>query len=200
MNKPKFTIGISGICAAGKNSFCEILKSKFESLDISCSEVSFATALKIELRQIILDKYNIDILNCDREQKDLVRDELIEFAKIKREETNGTFFWNKLKLDVDKLDCDIILISDARHAYFEQDEHHYIQNLCNGIIVHLRRYDIVDDKIAFREPPNKTEAFHDPIIRSVADFKYDWQSGEMEITESLFSEILEKYNKFKFNL
>jgi len=178
MNK---IIGISGLAGDGKDSLCNMLRDLFESEGFAFERMALAEEIKEECREALMSMYNINPLTCSREDKATIRDFLVFYAKVKREESNGTHWVKKLDkkikaLPKSKLDR-IICIPDVRHAQYEKDEAQWIKKN-KGILIHVKKYRI-EEGVAFNKfysiPVNSEEAHHTPKLEELADFVIEWQ-------------------------
>lgn len=185
-----YYIGISGLAGDGKDSLCNILRDWFESRGFAFERMALADELKEECRKALLSMYNINPLLCSRQEKAIIRDFLVFYAKVKREETEGTHWVQKLQKRVSNLaptDKDrIICIPDVRHAEYENDEVPWIKKN-NGILVHVKKYRL-EEFSAFNKfysnPINKEEAYHTPKVEELADFIVEWQDKSPKTPEN----------------
>ena len=192
-------IGLSGYAGSGKDLFCEVLCE----LRPEFKRKSLADKLKIDLRDRILKESNIDILNCSREEKDSVRDKLVDYAKEKRMDTDGRYWISKLNQDVVK-EKSSICITDIRYDDYLHDEVYWLKEELGGVLVHIQRYDIINNNKKFFEAPNEEERRNDPRLKAKATYNLMWPSftGTHEeikkqaggYTET-FLAWLEKYNE-----
>ena len=178
MNK---IIGISGLAGDGKDSLCNMLRDLFESEGFAFERMALAEEIKEECREALMSMYNINPLTCSREDKATIRDFLVFYAKVKREESNGTHWVKKLdkkikalpKSELDRIIC----IPDVRHAQYEKDEAQWIKKK-KGILIHVKKYRI-EEGVAFNKfysiPVNSEEAHHTPKLEELADFVIEWQ-------------------------
>lgn len=183
MNSYKpLVIGVSGISRSGKNTFCDMLRRSLKERHIEVCNLSFAHALREDVEDFLKNHFNFNVwLDVDKEK---FRPFLVWYANLKRKNTNGQYFIDKLKEKLYSLkDSEFIFtISDLRFApqNYRYDELNFCQQY--GPIVHIRKYKIdtelgngLGDFIkVFDEPPNEFEAQNDPIIRSAADYNIEW--------------------------
>lgn len=175
MNKEVY--GISGGAGVGKDTLCQNLISRFEENGIVAKRFALADELKARLRDFGIKEFGLDILHCSRVDKDFLRPLLVCYGKLKREQSEGTFWTSLLKEKIDNDNCDIAIITDVRYTVYSRDEVFWVKNVMNGKIVHVSRYDLQEngDKI-YLPYPNEEEAKNDPLIREMADFKFEWPS------------------------
>lgn len=180
MNKP-LVIGVAGISRCGKNTFCDLLKKELEARDEEVCNLSFALSLREETESFLKNHFNFNVwLDTDKEK---FRPFLIWFSNLKREQTNGRYFIDKLNQKLLPLkDSEIIFtISDLRFAKnFEYDELDFVKEY--GLVVHIRKYKMRESAIKiFDLPPNEFEAKNDPILKSAADYLIEWQDQDGKI-------------------
>ena len=178
MNK---IIGISGLAGDGKDSLCNMLRVLFEDSGYAFERMALADELKEECREALKSMYNINPILCSREEKALIRDFLVFYAKVKREETKGTHWISKLSKKISalpKIELDrIICIPDIRHAQYENDEAAWIKKN-KGILIHVKKYQLEETftfKKSYSIPVNNEEATHTPKLEALADFVIEWQ-------------------------
>ena len=135
MNK---IIGISGVAGSGKDTFFDLLSER-----IPCEKYSLAQALKKEVNQWCRMHYHIDSVNCDREQKEIIRPMLVAHGTTKRKLSDGRHWIETLHEDVIKGDnSKFKIITDIRYDDYENDEASWIQNELNGVLVHVSQYEL----------------------------------------------------------
>lgn len=171
-HKP-FIISIGGIAKSGKGSFSKLLQTELLERDISFHIESFAFPLRQELELIIKENFDISVWNPSPEEKELIRPMFVSWAHIRRRQTKGRYFIDKLRDRIKNLDHQIIIIDDARFKEFEYDELDYIKK--NGLLVHLKKYILDwDDEKCYFVAPNEFERRNDPILEKFSDYKIDW--------------------------
>ena len=185
------TIGISGVATSGKDTFGNILIDLFKEKGYNAQRFALADELKKELREFILTKYNIDVLNCTLEQKTLVRPFLVFHGEMMRLTTDGTYWLERVDKAIEeaqKAEPDILpVITDVRYAYYPNDEFFWIKQKRHGLVVHVERYTLADGKMKGDDgppftrqivlPANEVEAKHDGALRMQADFPLTWPTA-----------------------
>ena len=130
-------IGISGLAGAGKDLFFELCKEELSKKNFNSCRVALADKLKEECKEACLELFDIDPLNCDRQQKDKIRDFLVFFGLTKRLETEGTHWTSKANLKIKELsdNCSVhnvpnpvCFVTDIRYAKYPKDEHRWIKD------------------------------------------------------------------------
>lgn len=158
----KFLLGISGGAGAGKDTLYTLLSER-----VNCKRVALADSLKSELRPFILEKFSIDLFDCPREEKDLVRPILVEYARVKRRQSPD-YFIKKVHGYVTSCHTNIV-ITDIRYL----NEIDWLKNL-GGKLVHIKKYKEIDGKRVYSEPFIPDEIENDPKLQAAADYKIEW--------------------------
>lgn len=201
-------IGISGLAGAGKDLFFELCKEELSKKNFNSCRVALADELKEECKEACLELFDIDPLNCDRQQKDKIRDFLVFFGLTKRLETEGTHWTSKANLKIKELsdNCSVhnvpnpvCFVTDIRYAKYPKDEHRWIKDQ-DGLLVHLRKRDIVwDEDFNFRtkydKPINKQEATNDPQVRKEADVCIEWPNckGDIDRIDTFLKPVVKDF-------
>jgi hypothetical protein len=181
-------IGLCGVAGSGKDTMFSLLN--FNNPNVK--RFALADALKTELFSFIKELYNIDIFNCSREEKDLVRPILVEHGKIRRKQSDGTH-WTSLVTShiqdyVRESNKNIAVITDIRYCEYEKDEVYWVRNTLGGKLIHISMID--DGKTV--APANNDEKKNDPFLKENSDLLIEWQK---QPNFSLKSSGLNKYVK-----
>ena len=164
---PRTILGLSGVAGSGKDTFFSLLSQK-----LSFQRFALADELKILTREDVFKKYNVDILNCTRDEKDLVRNDLVLFAKQKRLDSCGKFWTDILSKKIQESSAKYICVTDIRYNWFSKDEVFWLKNILGGRLVDISSYDPINGK--FVQPPNDEEEFHYPEVKAAADYYVIW--------------------------
>jgi hypothetical protein len=191
--KEKLYIGITSYATEGKDTSCQILLDKLLAQGVKAKRRALADSLKTELRPYILKNYDIDILNCTPSQKESIRQEMVDFGKKYRKESQGTHWTNKLDQIVVEWDADVIIVPDLRYDYYEKDEKYWIKNKPKGILLAVTRYEVIDGQKHYVQPPNEDERENGPKMKAAADFSLVWETLPTE-------ELVVRYKSFFDNL
>ena len=186
-------IGLSGVAGVGKDLFYQILSSR-----VPCVRVSLADNLKKEAIDWCVKHYNINPVNCSREEKNLIRDFLVFHGTFKRKQTQGRHWIQSLEKSMSELDLKDknVVITDIRYDDYENDEVSWLKNEKEGVLVHISRTQDVpvgainrvkhlkgkelefnSDKTVFKEyipPANSEEARNNPKLIKAANFHVEW--------------------------
>lgn len=184
----KFVIGISGLAGDGKDSVSAILREYIASNypHVNFWRVALADKLKAECQMACLDIYGIDPLNCSREEKEIIRDILVFHGKMKRIETMGTYWTNKVQTEIDRKHSlypgdSVFCVPDIRYSEYANDEVAWIKSQENGFMIHIKKYKTTfceqTGKITkeYSKPINREETINCPSTESSADFIIEWE-------------------------
>lgn len=183
----KKIIGISGLAGDGKDTVCNILSSHFTTKGFTFERLSLADSLKAECSKALKSMFGIDPLNCSREEKEIIRDYLVFYAKVKRIQSNGKH-WTSIVDKIIKADKvhyisnKIYCIPDIRHGFYAEDEAQWVKKN-NGILIHVKKFKIKSTypyKIEYSTPVNEEEAFNTPIVEKYADHILELQDCSPE--------------------
>jgi len=174
-------IGLSGFAGCGKDLFFRLFRDLMKSeYGVDCYRYALADALKKKCKREILNIYGVDSLNCPRDQKEVIRGYLINFAAKKRAETQGRFFIDILDKEIQHGKHkfgDVIVITDVRFAEFPKDEVYWLKNQKRGVLAYIQKTNLDD---SFQCAPNETEAVNDPKVREEANYIVSWKHGDSE--------------------
>lgn len=166
----KLLIGISGYARSGKNFFSSLLVSFIRDYNVQVKEYSFAQLLKEDLRELCLDKFKIDSFTENTKEKEIIRPLLIAYGECMRKYSNGTYWWNKVKV---KIDADFVLgntvaiITDARfyeEQYKGQDEIDFIRSYKNNLLFSVKQFGIGPAHISEETNMKRIEPESDAIV------------------------------------
>lgn len=193
-------VGLTGPAQSGKDSFFNLAKSYFNLLNIKIKRLALADNLKIDMKSFLLEKLNIDIFNISPDDKEKIRDLMVIYGKIKRQDTEGKYWTNLLEPQIKESlkENDIIFITDIRYAYYEEDELHWIRKFEKNFLLHISR---LDKNNIIIPPRNSEENQNDPILKQNADLRLCWHTtDDLNIRMEEASQILEKiHESYKSN-
>jgi hypothetical protein len=157
----RIIIGIGGGAGFGKSFFAEKIAQYAGRKTVI---LPLADPLKEDVRPFILEKFGIDILNCTREEKDLVRPILLAVGKINRKISNGTCYTKKVEARPEFNSDSIVVIPDARYIETNEDEYYWLKKH-GGKLIYIERAGI--------DYPNEDERINCPKLKAVADFVFE---------------------------
>ena len=184
MNKEYDVIGISGLAGSGKDTFFKLLSQRRPF-----KRFALADELKLGIRDELINDYDIDVLTCSRDEKEIVRPRLIEYAKKMRFESKGRHWVNILESKMLPLTSSVC-ITDVRYDDYEEDEVHWLKNDMSGVLVHVSMYEEVGSNLrVFETPPNEEEARNNPKLKEKADFIVEWPKLKKLDEKSIYSNL-----------
>lgn len=160
-------IGISGVARSGKSTFAKTLVKELNKKGISAIELSLAYELKKDCQEFLMGKLGLDVFSEDTETKSKFRDMLVWYGDLKRKESKGRYWIEKIEKEVEKHTERVIIVPDIRYSFYDNDELQWIQNEKQGILVHL--------SIEGLDPANEHEKTFDPILREKSDVCLHWK-------------------------
>ncbi len=189
-NKPNFyqvRITTTGVAGCGKDLFYIVVKRVLKNSGYEAERFALADVLKEEIRQQLIDEKGIDILNCSREEKDLVRPILIDYGMQKRRETNGRYFIDRLLPKILNSNADAIVIVDARYDEYEKDELYFTKFEIGSTLVHIT----LMENGKKLEAKNDHEKHFDPIMFNAADIYLVWKHRNDFEDEETYNDYLD---------
>jgi hypothetical protein len=176
-------IGISGFARTGKDLFCKMLLNELPG----AKRFALADELKLDVRDFCIEKYGIDPVTCNGEDKTKIRDFLVFHGGFMRQKTQGRYWTSILEKQIKEVNAPISIVTDCRYAVYENDELHWIKRELCGVLVHLSLFRRVRDAMGetkcFLEAPNEHERKNDPILKENADYRIEWQKQEGTLDE-----------------
>ena len=186
-------IGIAGVAGSGKDTFGKIIGNVFENSGGKVNYLSFASKLKSEVSEISKKLYDIDPINCTREEKNLIRPLLLAHGAIMREKTQGQYWINSIKNLI--IENNINIITDVRFCEYECDEVDWIQSN-GGIVVHITRFFEENGQRIYIMPDNEYEKRNDKTLKNKADYSFSWPtdiSKQKKYSEKFFKWLVKNY-------
>jgi hypothetical protein len=195
-----YYIGIGGVSRAGKDLLGATLKNEllnyFPTKTVSI--FSLATPLKADCKNFVFEKLGLDVFTNNTEEKTLFRELLVWYGKVKRQQTEGTYWTMLLDERVKKEKPDICIVPDIRYFQYKKDEVPWLKAKKKNSFFHIQRLLDNNEIVA---PANMDEQINDSIIRKYADKcllipTYDQDSKKSEIQKIALS-LIENYIKVK---
>ena len=210
-----FVVGVSGVARSGKNLFCDMIAYELEQKGISSRQFALANELKLDCLEFLKEKCGLDVWTSETKDKSLFRDFLVWYGDLKRKQTNGRYWINKMDEALAKSNKDVALISDVRYDAYERDELSWVREERGGVVVHLRRYlspnlSMINlhsmESRSYVEPPNEHERINDPKMRDGAALRVEWPTVKFpweskrphEITARIADQIEERVRTYEY--
>ena len=112
-------IGISGLAGDGKDSLCGIFEEFFVDKGFGFDRLALADELKQECKAACKSLFGVDPTCCTREQKEKIRNYLVFYGKVFRENSKGEHWTaralKKMKRSRRRLtSCRLLLLTSCR--------------------------------------------------------------------------------------
>ena len=206
-----FVVGVSGVARSGKNLFCDMIAYELEQRGITSRQFALADALKADCEEFLKENCGLDVWTSDTKNKSLFRDFLVWYGDLKRKQTNGQYWIQKMNEAIAKSTKAVALISDVRYDAYERDELSWVQEEHDGMVIHLKRYlgpTNVYENLPRRyiEAPNEHERINDPKMCEGADVRVEWPTVQFpweskrthEITIKIATQIEERVREYEY--
>jgi hypothetical protein len=134
----RHVIGISGFARSGKDTLARFLASELRNLGLNVKILSFAFPLKKDMDSFCMSKFGISAFSEDSELKAKIRPLLIAYGACQRQLTEGKYWLNKLKVEVDNFfsnNGNVVIVPDLRFKEFKFDEFDLIKSYSGNTIV-----------------------------------------------------------------
>lgn len=194
-------IGIGGYSKSGKNLFAT-LASKILSKQYNKS--SICIALADEIKDNISDMINVSrkqnnvtylvesqsskIINNSK-NKEIYRPILIAYGNLMRTLTDTQYWTSILENKINSLNgkYDIVFIPDIRYNTSKHDECGWLLNKMGGKLIHLKKYNTINKKKKYIEPPNNFERLNDPLVKHAATICCEWREIKAKTLKSRYN-------------
>jgi hypothetical protein len=202
--KKSNVIGLSGVAGSGKDLFCDLCMITKNTSLWPLKSFSIAGKLKEECFDFIYNKYGININTCSWEEKNAVRKILVAHGEIKRSQSRGSYWFDKLTQDITeaKEKYKTIIVTDVRFAEYEYDEVQWIRDSLDGYLVHISKFSI-DENVGLMEvhqPANSSERENDPKVASLSDYQIEWENlsyiKDDREKENKLSKAIDKFSEW----
>ena len=191
-------IGISGVAGAGKDLFFSLLRRALSERGIEAGRYALADELKNEISPLLLNLYGIDINACDRGVKDFYRPLLVFHGKVRRHETEGRYWTDKVSSKIKSENLSgVSCITDIRYDFYEKDEVYWIKKDMGGILIHISLFKMEKGERVTKLGANDEEREFDPILKSKADYNIEWELSDSSQGNSE-SKLLRHVDDFLF--
>ena len=183
-------IGLSGVAGVGKDTFYSLLSER-----VPCVRFALADVLKEEVNLWCKKHYFIDPSSCSREDKEIIRPLLVTHGVIKRKQTEGRYWIEKLEQKLHHSNSrGFVIITDIRYDEYENDEVSWLKKEMNGLLVHISQFKKTDDSLTneFKAPANAEEERNNPRLIEKSDYKLEWET----VTESHIHELSTHIDNF----
>jgi hypothetical protein len=195
--KIKTVIGISGFARSGKDTLASLVDLSLNQNGTKSKIFSFASALKLDMKDFFEQKLGISPFTNDTILKEKIRPILISYGNVQRTLSNGTYWFNRLKPEINKFfetGGDVAVIPDLRFKEYEFDEYDFVRSFGSSFIITVSRK--LDDG-SFNKPAHESEEKSFPFFKNVADFNLIWKTHtEKSLIEKDAKECIDSIFKF----
>jgi hypothetical protein len=168
-------IGIAGAARAGKDTLCRALIRHLSTNGLIGVRKSIAgDAVKTDLKDLLLEKFNLNSFTENSEQKEFMRPLLVEYGKMQRNKTKGRYFVDGFVPQPNAVN----ILPDIRYVEYPEDEVYWLKNEVKGLLIFIKRKGIQD--------ANDTEKVNNKIISNMADYVLEWDSLNENDPKDLF--------------
>lgn len=195
-------IALCGVAQSGKDSFCQLAISVLNEYGIQAKRFALADKLKQDIDPFFREKLNMSAFTSDLSEKSLIRPLLVEYGRVKRISTQGTYWTRSIEKEVKfELSKGVVpIITDCRYAEYPEDELWWVTKKMKGSLIHISRY-TGDESSQVIQAPNIDEEKNDPMLKYSADVNYCWRSLKKDEPLSIFSneikQVLKRCNILK---
>jgi len=202
--KTKKYIGISGVARVGKDLYSDIAERLLlDKYNLSSASFALAYYIKKDCEEFVSDKLSINVWSELTEDKDIFRPLLVWYGGIKRKQSKGRYWIDKVDEDIKKTDVDVILITDIRFAVYDYDETYWLKHQLDGKLVHIAKYstlgintnrfDLPQTVKKFVDPANDQEMINDPTLKKWSDHRIEWEDVSKKHSEKYSSILTDPY-------
>lgn len=179
-------IGVSGVARSGKNLFCDIASDLLSERGIDSRTFSLAYYLKKDCEVFIREKFGLDVWSEKTEDKNIFRPLLIWYGSIKRTQSNGRCWIEKLNSDIKMSTATVNFVSDIRFAFHKNDEVSWIKSELGGTLVHLSKFHYEGhDRVKIYTPPaGEDERLNEPRLVEQCNYELEWEHSNSHVEEA----------------
>jgi len=170
-------VGISGVARSGKNLLCELLMQNLYLEGYTSKPFALAADLKNDCDEFLYKKCDLNVWTDLTEDKTQFREFLVWYGDLKRKQTNGRYWIDKLDRRISTYEGDVAIVTDVRYDHYDKDEVHWIKKEKQGLLIHLKRFKRDDiNFIQYTKPANTHENLNDSSLYKKADINITWET------------------------
>lgn len=185
-------IGVGGVSRSGKDTLAKSLKNllldSYPELKIGIEPLSLP--LKNICKSFIKENLNLDVFSDISEEKKLFRDFLVWFGRVKRDQSQGTYWTSLLDERIKYEKYSVCIIPDIRYQQYPKDEVSWLRSKKNNLLIHIKRKISCD---GYCLPANQDEATNDDIVRNLADIKLDVETQSPETLNTYINSTIKAF-------
>ena len=170
-------VGISGVARSGKNLLCELLMQNLYLEGYTSKPFALAADLKNDCDEFLYKKCDLNVWTDLTEDKTQFREFLVWYGDLKRKQTNGRYWIDKLDRRISTYEGDVAIVTDVRYDQYDKDEVHWIKEEKQGLLIHLKRFKRDDTNfVQYTKPANDHESLNDRSLYEKADINITWET------------------------
>lgn len=170
-------VGISGVARSGKNLLCELLMQNLYLEGYTSKPFALAADLKNDCDEFLYKKCDLNVWTDLTEDKTQFREFLVWYGNLKRKQTNGRYWIDKLDRRISTYEGDVAIVTDVRYDHYDKDEVHWIKEEKKGLLIHLKRFKRDDTNfVQYTKPANTHESLNDNSLYEKADINITWET------------------------
>jgi len=173
----KTIIGISGFARSGKDTFAKLLAERLEMDKIKTTILSFAFSLKADIDTFCLSKINISAFTEETDLKSKIRPILIAYGACQRSISNGTYWLEKIKPEIDMFfnnGGNVVIVPDLRFKEYLFDEYDFIRSYESNLVLTISKTNADGTQ---NEPAHESESRNFPFFLQNSDLNVNWNSS-----------------------
>ena len=170
-------VGISGVARSGKNLLCELLMQNLYLEGYTSKPFALASDLKNDCDEFLYKMCDLNVWTDLTEDKTQFREFLVWYGDLKRKQSNGRYWIDKLDRRISTYEGDVAIVTDVRYDHYDKDEVHWIKEEKQGLLIHLKRFKRDDTNFNhFTQPANNHEKTNDNSLYEKADINITWET------------------------
>ena len=170
-------VGISGVARSGKNLLCELLMQNLYLEGYTSKPFALAADLKNDCDEFLYKMCDLNVWTDLTEDKTQFREFLVWYGSLKRKQTDGRYWIDKLDRRISTYEGDVAIVTDVRYDHYDKDEVHWIKEEKQGLLIHLKRFKRDDTNfVHYTKPANDHESLNDRSLYEKADINITWET------------------------
>ena len=170
-------VGISGVARSGKNLLCELLMQNLYLEGYTSKPFALAGDLKNDCDEFLYKMCDLNVWTDLTEDKSQFREFLVWYGSLKRKQTDGRYWIDKLDRRISTYKGDVAIVTDVRYDHYDKDEVHWIKEEKQGLLIHLKRFKRDDTNfVQYTKPANDHESLNDRSLYEKADINITWET------------------------
>ena len=197
-------VGISGVARSGKNLLCELLMQNLYLEGYTSKPFALAADLKNDCDEFLYKKCDLNVWTDLTEDKTQFREFLVWYGSLKRKQTDGRYWIDKLDRRISTYEGDVAIVTDVRYDQYDKDEVHWIKEEKQGLLIHLKRFKRDNTNfVHYTKPANDHESLNDRSLYEKADINITWETVKnprkndviIDIVNDTTQKIIQKIEK-----